>query len=348
MSSLEDIATRAGVSSRTVARVLRGDLRESWASTAARAERIRQIAHEMGYRTNSSARAIRSGRFSCVGLLLSSLDGRSHLPDTLLDGIHDALNDHGYHLTLGRLPDDELVQAEAFPKILREWCCDGLLVNYTDRIPEGMLRHLHEQDVPSVWLNCPLGRNCVSYDDQGAGEALTRRMLAVGHQKIGYVDFTEHRGGGAVHYSRADRYAGYCRAMRGAGLTPMAQAYFAGTPVDAQLPALCRWLGAPVAERPTAVVTYDAGYQVILAAARQGLGVPGDLTVGTFSTQPPEATDRTLGINLAAMHLPTREAGQVAVDSLLARMADAAGHVEPVVLAATFWPGQTFGAPGDR
>ncbi|MEM8495914.1 MAG: LacI family DNA-binding transcriptional regulator, partial [Planctomycetota bacterium] len=50
--TIYEIAQKAGVSSSTVARVLRGDSKETWKSTARRAERIRQLAKDMGYRAN--------------------------------------------------------------------------------------------------------------------------------------------------------------------------------------------------------------------------------------------------------------------------------------------------------
>src|SRR5262245_12226313 len=66
--TIYEIAKRAGVSSSTVARVLRGDDR-SYRRSAETAERIRQIAREMGYRPNLRARAFSRGRTRGIGLL---------------------------------------------------------------------------------------------------------------------------------------------------------------------------------------------------------------------------------------------------------------------------------------
>jgi len=60
--TIYEIAERAGVSSSTVARVLRGDVKETQQRSLKNATRIRRIANEMGYRPNRLARAFSRGR----------------------------------------------------------------------------------------------------------------------------------------------------------------------------------------------------------------------------------------------------------------------------------------------
>src|SRR3990172_5634169 len=67
--TIYEIAERAGVSSSTVARILRGDIKESHRRSAETAQRIRRLAREMGYRTNLRARAFSRGRTHGIGLL---------------------------------------------------------------------------------------------------------------------------------------------------------------------------------------------------------------------------------------------------------------------------------------
>jgi LacI family transcriptional regulator len=67
--TIYEIAELAGVSSSTVARILRGDVKESHRRSAETAKRIRRLAREMGYRTNLRARAFSRGRTHGIGLL---------------------------------------------------------------------------------------------------------------------------------------------------------------------------------------------------------------------------------------------------------------------------------------
>jgi LacI family transcriptional regulator len=345
MSILEEVAKQAGVSPRTVTRVMRGDTKECWPSAVARAEKIRKIARELGYRPNSSASAIRKGRFDCLGLLLSADEGRSNLPPLLLDGIHDELLKRQMHLTLAKLPDQDLVEQGAFPRILQECCCDGLLVNYTDRIPFAMLKRLDEDPVPSMWLNCKLKQDCIHYDDFQAGIDATKQLIELGHRQIAYLDFTQFHVQPDSHYSRVDRHAGYVQTMTQAGLTPTPRQQFSGIQGKARLNALLQLLQSP--NRPTAIISYDAEHRVLLAAAMSGLSVPRDLSLISFDEQNPAgATDEQgenyIGIDISKMRIPTMLAGQRAVELLIEKIEHTNKVIEPCVLPLTLDAGQTL------
>lgn len=68
--TVSDVARRAGVSSATVSRALNGNRPMS----PELADRVRQAAQELGYRTNLLGRALRQQRSSIVGLLVPDLD----------------------------------------------------------------------------------------------------------------------------------------------------------------------------------------------------------------------------------------------------------------------------------
>lgn len=345
MSTLQEVARQAGVSSRTVTRVMRGEIKESWPSAIRRAERIRQIARELGYRPNSSASAIRKGRFDCLGLLLSADQGRSNLPPMLLDGIHDALLERKMHLSIAKLPDETLAEEGAFPRIMQECCCDGLLVNYTDRIPEVMLKRLEEDPVPSIWLNCKLKRDCVHYDDMQAGRDATHALIELGHTKIAYIDFTQFQTQPDTHYSRVDRHAGYVEVMKKARLKPTPSEQFAGLVARQRLDALIKLFKSP--DRPTAIVAYDSPERVLLAAAMAGLSIPRDLSLVTFDemiTPGSNASDgeNYIGIDVATLRIPTAHAGKVAVDLLLNKIEQNGRTFKPTVLPLTFDRGDTL------
>ncbi|HAI12854.1 MAG TPA: hypothetical protein DCM28_14190 [Phycisphaerales bacterium] len=345
MSTLQEVAKQAGVSSRTVTRVMRGQIKESWPSAVRRAERIRQIARELGYRPNSSASAIRKGRFDCLGLLLSADHGRSNLPPMLLDGIHDALLERKMHLSIARLPDEALAEEGAFPRILQECCCDGLLVNYTDRIPAQMLKRLDEDPVPSIWLNCKLKRDCVHYDDLQAGEDATQALIDRGHKRIGYIDFTHFDTHPDSHYSRVDRHAGYMKTMKKARLKPTDYRAFAGLPGKQRLHALITLFKS--ADRPTAIIAYDGPERVLLAATMAGLTVPDDLSLISFDEmitpgQLPSDGENYIGLDIATFRIPTIEAGLQAVDLLMQKIETPGLTFKPTVLPLTFDHGDTL------
>jgi DNA-binding LacI/PurR family transcriptional regulator len=340
MVTLDSVAAAAGVSRDTVSRVLNGKTKEVWPTVIRRAARIRRIATEMGYRPHAAARAMSEGRFGTVALLLSTEAGRSTLPMTMLDGIHDALSRRGMNLMIAKLPDKKLTSEGFVPKVLREWMADGLLINYNRTIPERMIDLIEGHHVPAVWINCKRDADCVYPDDFGGGRTATEYLLKLGHRDIAYMEFSagelELR-----HYSEADRRAGYEEAMREAGLATRLFAPGADDGGAAELDLALRWLSRP--RRPTAVVAYSHGAAVQHAAALTGLRVPADLSVVSFG----EKSTRPLGRPETVALVPAGAVGERAVEMLLVKLKAPHEPLGPAVVAESLAEGATAAGPGE-
>ena len=89
MVTIKEIARHTGLSIPTVGNVLGRSASRYSESTR---KRILQAAQDLGYKPNSSARAMRQGRFGCAALVLSrsKQQTHSHIPPGLLDGLDDA------------------------------------------------------------------------------------------------------------------------------------------------------------------------------------------------------------------------------------------------------------------
>ena len=113
--TIKEIAQRTGLSVPTVGNVLgRSAERYSRKPAAGSSRRPRTL----GYRPNSSARAMRRGRIGCAALVLSRSQQQTHsyIPGGLLDGLDDELALHNMHLTVSRLSDEELVERRLRPQ----------------------------------------------------------------------------------------------------------------------------------------------------------------------------------------------------------------------------------------
>lgn len=277
------IADRVGVSHSTVSRVLNGaDYRRP--AYREQARRIRRVAEQMGYRPNSSARAMQSRRFHAVSLLMSADESRSELPKKMFYGLQAAARAADLTVNLNIVPDHRLTDARFVPKALRELHSDGLLINYHKHPPEDLQRLIDACRVPTVFLNLDAQHDCVRPDDHAAGRDATRRLIELGHRRIAYVGYSFKRHN--FHYSEIDRRDGYASAMRDAGLTPW---LIDATHAELRPERPSAWdalFASP--ERPTAVVCYgQTGLTTVHhAAARQRLRVPDDLSLITFSGSP--------------------------------------------------------------
>lgn len=338
--TLKRIADHCGLSTQTVGAVLGGKghlFRPKTVTT------VEAAARELGYRPNSAAKAMRSGRFGCAALVLSDDPWRSTVFRPQMAGMDDALAKVGMHLIHALIPERDLRERGQVPKIIGELLADGLLINYNTGIPEVLDEVITRHRLPAIWMNARRSRDCVHPDDEGAGRLATDHLLELGHRRIAYVDYCHGTEQPDQHYSAWDRQAGYTTAMRVAGLAPrIIDTPHTLSPPD-HLPAVRAWLTAP--HRPTAVVTYcprEALPILHTATAQLGLRVPQDLSIITIEDFPADQS----GVDLATVILPRYDLGRVAVELLQERLADPRIKLAPRSLECHLHRGQSTAKPG--
>ncbi len=340
-TTMKHIADQVGVTPQTVANVLQGRTRGKWTSTAQRADRIRQLAQDLGYRPNSAARATATGRFNCVCLLSSTQGRRSMLAPGMIRGAHDALSALDIHLTIANVDDAKLSDESFVPKVLREWTADGLLINYTHVIPPALLALVKRHRIPSVWLNSRQAEDCVYFDDFNAGRDLARQLLSLGHRRIAFVYY-----GQEMHYSVNERQLGYAWAMKEAGLTPRVihRPYKSPEPDqigDYLVPLSAEWLAGE--DRPTAIITYShvEALPTWIAAQQRGLRVPRDLSMATFG----DSVNEGMGLQITRMWTSHGDLARAAVPLLMEKIDRPALALEPRAVPLHYWPGSSMTQP---
>src|ERR1700727_16263 len=100
--SMADVARLAGVSSQTVSRVSNGQANVDEQTRA----RVVQARQPLGYRPNGAARALKSGRFHTVGVIMTSLQTFGNI--RTLDAIALEAADADYSVTLLPISDPTL------------------------------------------------------------------------------------------------------------------------------------------------------------------------------------------------------------------------------------------------
>lgn len=332
-ATLADIALACGVSKMTVSRVVRGI---GSASPATRAG-ILAAAERLGYRPNAAARAVISGRFGCVALLLSAEHRRNNLTGELLHGVHGRLRRDDLHLIVSILDDASLTDPGYVPKILRDSLSDGVLIAYQDGIPNGMAELMERHRVPAVWINSPHAHDCVVPDDAEGARCAVRHLVALGHRRILWAHISVLPAGCTPHFSIAERRRGYLEAIAEAGLEPMQVVYAPGCDARA-LDALTRSMLSRK-DRPTAALSYGPtnSLRLIRVATSLGLTVPRDLSLVEFSPQQGHHDDQPITTVL----VPDEAMGVAAVELLLRRIAAGGTRQERLLLPEPFLPGLT-------
>ncbi|MEM1210920.1 MAG: LacI family DNA-binding transcriptional regulator [Planctomycetota bacterium] len=271
MVTVYDIAKAADVSYSTATRVLNGKADYVRPTFIKRAERIRKIALEMGYRPNAAARATSSGRFNAVGVVVRREDKLGFGPHpSYIRGINQVLDETGNNLVMAPV-DPQAVTNDEAPRILQESMVDALIIGNDDALGEQADATLSSLHIPSVWINTKREYNAVYPDDFGGAQVMVRHLLALGHRRIAFFGSAD-----SGHYSSNDRAAGYATAMRDAGLTPYPLVW-ANQPRER----LAMTEAAMATEdRPTAWLAIDGGHEpVLIAATKQGLSVPEDMSL---------------------------------------------------------------------
>lgn len=314
---LNRIAEETGVSLRTVRRILHQPLKDTRPSIVARAEKIHEIAKKLNYRPNIAARAVSTGKFNCISLMLSQDPGTGFVHKDLMRGIVNILSDKKMQLNLSVMPDVSLAAEKTMPSLLDHLMADGMLIGYTHNVPPKMTEQIKHHKIPAVWLNNKGKSSCVHPDDLGGGKAAAHYAFQQGHTRIAYANHqtvlsTES------HYSSKDRYKGYASVMKELGLEERHTCF---PPLTAN-----GWVNNAIdllktKDHPTALVTNgpETALPIISAAKELGMSLPKDLLVITFMGY---VVIEQLGEELTVMTIPFREVGEAATALLLKNIAN--------------------------
>jgi LacI family transcriptional regulator len=267
--TIYEIAERAGVSSSTVARILRGDVKQSQRRGAETAQRIRSLANEMGYRPNLRARAFSRGCTHSVGLLYTDdawiFEGMN---TEVVQSLVRALQCAGFHLIF--IPVEE---AGPWEEIVLGGQIDGAVAFQS--LPETVRVAVQEHKLPLVLLGDDTDRTIsrVVVDDFAGAYAATKHLIGLGHKRILlYVHSAVKR-----HCSIQERLAGYLSAMGEANLMPRTCLHAAE---EDAIDLLVRGN-----KRPTGIVCYSNLEATLIVHSMWQLGaaIPAQLSVIGFN-----------------------------------------------------------------
>ena len=184
MVSMKDIAQRCGVSVATVSKALNGhrDIGEETRS------RICAMADEMGYMTNSAARALKTNRTYNLGVLFVD-ERRSGLAheyfSTMLESFKVEAEAHGYDITFINHNVGGRHNSYLHHCLYRG--VDGVIIACVDfNDPE--VRELVESNIPLVTIDRVFdNRLAVLSDNVNGVSTLVRHVYSKGHRKIAFL-----------------------------------------------------------------------------------------------------------------------------------------------------------------
>lgn len=267
------VAAEAGVSMKTVSRVLNN---EAHVRPGTR-EKVMEAVRALGYRPNTAARSLAGSRSYLIALIYDNPSADYVVG--LQEGAMRACQAAGYSLLPHHYNPETPGSVSVFETRLQAGGLDGVIISspLSERVE--VVQKIADAGVPMVLVGAGRveGVTTVGIDDQAATRELANHLIACGHRRIGIVRGPPH------HRSSSRREVGIRDALRDAGIAFDASLAMDGDyTFSAGLDAGRQLLDLP--ERPGAIMAMNdhmaAG--VLVAAHERRLSVPGDLSVTGF------------------------------------------------------------------
>ncbi len=303
--TIVDVAREAGVSIKTVSRVLN---HEPGVHESTR-EQVLKVVEALRYRPKQSARSLAGGRSFLIGLLY--YDPSAIFVGSVQQGATLRCRELGYHLVVESLHNDAPDLRQQIDRMVLALRPDGMILTPPLCDNPEVLAALRESGTPCVLMSPERdirGVPSVRMDDVHAAEELTNLLLKLGHERIAFIK------GPADQSASAARYQGFVSAMRAHGIEPDLELVKPGEFTFASgQDAAQQLLSGP--KPPTAVFASndDMALGVLAAAHRLGLNVPAELTVVGFDDSP---TAALVWPPLTTVRQPVAEMARTAVEML--------------------------------
>ena len=307
MPSIKDVAAAAGVSDRTVSRVVHKDARVDPKTR----ERVQKAIDELGYVPNRGALLMRTNRSGIIGVMTDVVATTPYSTD-IIRGIQEAIDEAGYSLLTVNTAGDPARTRRSWQE-LRGHRVDGVIfvTMFQRRLGADEL----DPEVRTVLVNChaasdPDVPTILPDEAKGMSEAVDA-AVAAGHRRIGYVRLNPN-------IMAADiREAALRKALARHGMTladafciegvrgPIFSDEFVAYDTAREM------LGKP--DRPTLLFcgNDEIALQVFSAAASLGIRVPDELSLVGFDDF--TVVSEVLRPRLTTVALPYFEMGRSAV-----------------------------------
>ena len=307
MVRLKEIAERAGVSVMTVSKALR-DAHDVSAGTKTR---IKLIAQQMGYVPDSTAQGLRTRKTKMFGLIVPS--AADPVFSRVVLAIEECSYEAGYDVLLAQTLNI-VEREEACIRRLLSRRVDGLFIFpvYRMATESRIYQELLAMQVPTLLLGhsaafCSQFPQ-VTCDDRTAAAAATGHLLELGHRRIAFL------AGPATAPWAQQRFEGYCRALREAGLEVDDKLILpAGRSIEEGAAAAAQLLHEALDITAIQAVNDSVAIGCFTTLARQGVRVPEQLSVVGFGNVP---AGEFLSVPLTTVREPKYRLGAAAVGAM--------------------------------
>ncbi|MBS1165885.1 MAG: LacI family transcriptional regulator [Proteobacteria bacterium] len=308
--SLQDIASVAGVSVKTVSGALHGGSARMADETR---DRIRKIAEELGYVTNFAARSMRQGWMPLIAIIGDELL-TSPFATEIIRGLDNSARKADLSVFFTTIGGDRDI-AKVYDDVSR---FRPRAIGYAAMYHKEVVLPPELADRIGVMINCRDAAGRVTSlvpDEETAGHTIASHLIDAGRRKIAFINLPGLLAGEL-------RERGFRAALSEAGLEPIAvlpavkRAIYADRARSLVAQHVAELMAGP--DRPDAILCGNdrVAMEVYSALRRVGAGIPDDVAVAGFDNQIDIVT--RLDPPLTTMALPHRAMGRMAAEILQA------------------------------
>ena len=305
--TLKDVAKQAGVSFKTVSRVINHEPNVA----AKTSEKVKKAIAELNYVPNSAARNLSRGKAMAIGLV-AGWPVNSPYTSTLIEQTLTESMANGYNLALFSREDgisQKIVNAYLGKQV------DGVILDTNAADDQDLINQINSLNVPYVVIhpnqkNGLLHASYVQINNITAARQAIDYLIEIGHRSIGFVCYKSGLN------QEDERLSGYRLALTEAGIPYRNEWVYLGS----GLPYKVGFTGAMhLVSNHTELTAIAAGTDEIamgtLGAIRQmGLRIPDDISVIGFD----DISYASMIIPpLTTIHQPIDEIARIAVEQLI-------------------------------
>lgn len=310
MTTLSQVSKHLGLSMATVSRALNGypEVNEKTR------KRVLQVADELGYRPNSVAQKLATGKSKQVGIMLHSPDELVCAPTFLteLANITNELGKSGYDLLINSSLQGNNLQA--LKNFVSKSSPDGLIIKAPE-VNDERIQFLVEKGIPFVVHGHDMSDHEYAYFDIDNASVATQSVSflhQLGHKKIAFINSDE-----SLAYARA-RSKAFQHQVKVLGLEPQWCEIFHCAPEVTSGHELAIELFNS-SQCPTAFICSNTkvAYGLYRAAAELGLEVGKDISVISHDDGIQHFETRGFNPPLTVTHSPLTDSSQPIADAMV-------------------------------
>lgn len=304
--TLDDIAKRLNVSKVTVSKALRGHSDISKET----ADKVKEVAAELGYTPNLIARNFSSNKSSTIGVVVPKIV--HYFFSSVIEAIFDTAFKNNYEIILNVSQENSEKEKKHIESLL-EMRVDGLIVSVTQETHDtSIFERVLKLGIPLVFIDRVLDvdkASKITVDDVGGSYRAVESAVKNGYTKIGHI------GGYQNIYIGKNRFEGFKTAMKNYELEINDDwIVFGGFEEKDGYRGFMKMYKSGKLPEFVFAVTYPVALGMYQAVNEVGLKIPDDIDIICFGDSD---VNRFIKPKLSCVDQPTESLGRKAVELIV-------------------------------